>query len=359
MPGARKVILDEIRERGPLTFARYMEIALYGPGVGYYATGSSRIGTRGDYFTAASMGPAFGMVIARQIEEMWRLTGCPDPFVVVEQGAGDGWLARDVLDSLSGELAAVLEYRIIEPLPNLAARQREMLAGQSGKVAWIDGIDDLEPFVGVHLSNELIDAFPFHLLQARGGEGWCELMVGERDGSLVFLPADLSSEVVGADLPPRPDGNLAEWRPMVGSWLRALAGKILRGYILTFDYGMTRPQMLDPARTRGTFACYRGHRRDEDPLADPGEKDITAHVDFTGLEEAARAAGFTPLGFCPQNVYVVKAGESLLRECEGKPDHPIWRGLRGLVHPGLLGNSFHAIALAKDAPTALSGFRTL
>jgi len=354
MSTAREVVLDEIRSAGPITFARYMEIALYGEGVGYYATGSFGIGRGGDFFTASSMGPAFGAVIARQLEEMWRILGCPDPFVVVEQGAGDGWLARDILAGMPEEPLAAVQYRIIEPLPKLIDRQKETLGVRAGRVVWVPKLDDLPRFVGVHVSNELVDAFPFHLLEAHG-DGWHELRVGQRGGNLVFVEAPLSFDV--PPLPLRPTGYIAEWRPSVEEWLRSLADRMQRGFVLTFDYGMPRWRMLDPARARGTFACYRNHRRDDNPLERPGQKDITAHVDFTAMEEAARATGLLPLGLCPQGVFLVGAAESLLRECEGKPDHPLWRSLRGLVHPEVLGNSFHAFAMGKGVDAPLSGFK--
>ena len=169
-------IRKAIQAHGPVSFAWFMEQALYHPQHGYYSSGRCTIGRRGDYYTSVSVGPLFGRLLAAQFEEMWRVLGRPNEFKIVEQGAHDGQLARDVLEATREhypDLFAALRYEIVEPLPTLRARQAETLSPFKEQVGWSDGLQQVAPFCGVHFSNELLDAMPVHLVKWSGTE-WLE-----------------------------------------------------------------------------------------------------------------------------------------------------------------------------------------
>src|ERR1700736_2687062 len=180
--GLPDFIRTAIAERGPVSFAWFMEQALYHPEFGYYSSGQGQIGRRGDYFTNVSVGPLFGRMLAAQVEEMWEIMDRPGDFTIVEQGAHHGDFAKDVLEAVresAPEFFAALRYCVIEPFPILESRQRETLGEFTGKVTWRKSLSDLEPFVGVHFSNELLDAMPVHLISCQGNEDWKERVVDE------------------------------------------------------------------------------------------------------------------------------------------------------------------------------------
>lgn len=350
------IIASEIAILGPIPFARFMELALYEPVLGYYASGKSRVGKSGDFFTSVSVGSALGAVLARQFEEMWDTLGRPEGFTIVEQGANDGVLARDILTSARPEFLDGLRYHIIEPVHTLREIQRATLPGLP--VQWSDSAESLPGFTGVHFSNELIDSLPFHLLES-DGTGWNELHVTGTHQGFSFTTGPLSPQAQGDPLPQRPAGYIAEIRPAAGLWIQGIASRLQRGYVLVVDYGFPREVLLDPARTRGTFASFHHHRRDENVLDSPGRRDLTAHVDFTALSRAAEQCGLHQAGFCDQYHFLVGAGESLIREHEGRASDPFLRSLMSLLHPASMGSQFHAMCFQTPdlPPTRLSGFQ--
>ncbi len=343
-----RIITDEITAAGPISFARFMDLALYHPEFGYYA--GAKIGRGGDYFTNVSVGPIFGRILAGQFLEMWERLGRPGRFDIVEQGAHDGQLASDILRALDPEFAESARYVIVDPSPALRARQEERL-GDRRNVSWRGSAD--ESFTGVHFSNELIDALPFEIHRAREG-GWDELLVDAAPEGPVFVPHPSSPP-----LPGRAPGTLAEHRPAARRWLDDVGSHLERGYILIIDYGHTRAVRLAPHRKDGTFSCYRGHRRDDRVLESPGEKDITAHADFTDLAETAIASGLRIEGFTDQHHFLVGAAEAILRSFEGTPDRQALGQLRTLLHPEQMGTQFHYLAFSRGVPgtAPLSGFR--
>lgn len=351
-PSLDQIIAAEIAADGPLTFARFMELALYHPELGYYSSGRAGIGRAGDFYTNVSVGPTFGRVLAGQFQEMRRHLGEPKDFTVVEQGAHHGQFAADVLTALND-----VHYAIIEPVGPQQDAQREHLAPFAGRVSWHESVDALPPFQGVHFSNELMDALPFHLVRSTGS-GWEELRVNGGE----FVPAPPSSEIETAclSLPIRPAGYITELRPAAARWIQTVANKLQRGFILAVDYGFTREELLAEHRTEGTFSCYKAHHRDAQPLLEPGEKDITAHVDFTALTEAAVAAGLQPAGWTDQHHFMVGAAEDLMRSLPSPPDaaaQKTLRALQTLLHPSTMGTQFYYLAFAKGVGGSLSGFR--
>ena len=356
-------ILGEIATQGPLTFARFMDLALYDPVVGYYASGRAKIGKRGDFFTNFSVGAIFGEILAGQLREMWLRLGRPSQFALVEQGANDGQLALDILSASDEEMLAAIEYWIVEPFPLFRGLQEETLKTFAPKVRWAEDLDGLPIFDGVHLSNELVDALPFHLIRSTG-QDWEELSVAANEDLLVFeaaRPCDLLADQIRA-LPRRVKGTIAELRPAAGKWIHALANRLRTGFVLVIDYGFSRDLLLSAHRTEGTFACYRAHRRDARPLEEPGEKDITAHVDFTALAENARDAGLKIEGYADQHHYLVGASQEVLKHLNGPPDSASQKRLRSLqtlLHPESMGSQFHYLVLSRGVNSAqkLSGFQ--
>ena len=360
---AHRKIVSEIEANGPLTFARFVELALYDREVGYYASGRARIGKHGDFFTNVSVGPLFGQLLAGQFREMWSRLGKPARFALVEQGANDGQLAMDILCALGSEILETVEYWIIEPFPAWRRLQEQKLQNVEAKVKWVDDLIALPVFDGIHFSNELVDSFPFHLIRSNG-KRWEELYVSTDEDRLAFEVAHPSTALPDSlkSLPPRPAGTIAELRLTAGDWIHALGGRVNKGFVLIVDYGFPRFELFAPHRTNGTFCCYRAHRRDSLPLEDPGEKDISAHVDFTAVAEAGLAAGFRIEGFTDQHHYLVGASHDLLAKVSNPPDELSQKSLRALqtlLHPESMGTQFHYLALSKGVALTppLSGFK--
>ncbi len=209
------LIRDEIARRGPIPFRDFMELALYHPGHGYYASGRAAIGRAGDFFTNVSVGPLFGRLLARQFAEMWERLARPEPFVIVEQGAHRGDFAHDALTSLrefAPECFAAAEYHIVEPSAALAQTQRQRLAEFAKTAHWHGSVADLPPFIGVHFSNELLDAFPVHLVRWTGSQ-WLERHVEWRDGAFAFVdraPGTTELRARLGALPPVPESCVTE-----------------------------------------------------------------------------------------------------------------------------------------------------
>ena len=345
-----------IAQRGPIPFREFMEAALYHPQHGYYSSGRATIGRHGDFFTNVSVGPLFGRLLARQFAEMWQRLGAPPEWTIVEQGAHRGEFARDALEGLR-EFApmafAAVKYVIVEPVETLRAAQKSALADLPAD--WISSIEELAPFTGVHFSNELLDAFPIHLVTRRDAR-WVERQVNLSEDAFVFTDGPLSDPRLSAHLAAMevPDGFTTEMNLAVLDWLSALAEKIQRGYVLAIDYGYAREQFLE--RTAGTLSAYAGHQREPDPLARPGEIDLTAHVEFTSLIEHAELLGFRTHGFTDQQRFIV--GASRLHFTNAAPPPADIRAFKTLMHPALLGAAFKAVCFEKGdvAASALAGF---
>ncbi|MDB6154282.1 MAG: hypothetical protein JWL90_2735, partial [Chthoniobacteraceae bacterium] len=236
------LIRDAIARRGPIPFRDFMAEALYHPEFGYYGSGKAAIGRGGDFFTNVSVGPLFGALLARQFAQMWERLGAPAQFDLVEQGAHRGAFANDVLAALQStdpDCFESLRYTIIEPGKVQREAQAAALAHWSN-IRWVDDLEALPAFEGVHFSNELLDAFPVHLVRWTGDQ-WEELHVTFDEGRFKFVPAALSSQLLGdqlAQLPfPFPAGYTTEINLTALEWVDQLARKLERGYLLAIDYG--------------------------------------------------------------------------------------------------------------------------
>lgn len=356
-----EIIYAEIASKGAIPFRRYMELALYHERFGYYASGRAAIGRGGDFFTNVSVGPLFGRLIARQVCEMWHLLGSPAKFALVEQGAHGGDLAADILGGLmefENPCFQAAEYAVVEPFRIMEERQRARLTAYAGKVRWARCIGDLPPAGGVHFSNELPDAFPVHVV-TKYGELWREQMVVLRNGKLAFEAGPFCVDALRdacARIPlPLPDGYTTEINLEAEQWIRGIAGWMQRGFILAIDYGYSRAEYYSLARTSGTLSAYARHRREKNPLTHPGDIDLTTHIEFDSLIEAAIPSGLKVEGFTDQHHFVVALG--LSHFAEGANAHER-RSFQTLMHPQFLGTAFKVVAFSKGVGCeGLSGFR--
>ncbi len=353
----------EISAHGPLRFDAYMARALFDPAEGYYGSGRARIGRGGDFYTNVSVGRMFGRVIAAQCAEIWERLDRPADFTFAEQGANDGRLAADVLDALATDhpaCATATRAVLIEPFAPLQAAQRNTLAAHASRVDWVPDLAALPAFTGVHFTNEYADALPVRLFR-RTADGWLERHVTADDTGLRLddQPAPDAPDILPADAPA---DTLVEIRPGADAWVRDVAARLTRGLMLIVDYGFPRADLYAPWRSNGTLSCYRGHRRDDDPLVDPGEKDLTAHVDFTALAGAGASAGLTVAGFADQYHFLVGAATPLLLAMEQAPASPTreadLRAFKTLLHPETMGTQFKYLALTRGLDAApLAGYR--
>jgi SAM-dependent MidA family methyltransferase len=337
-----------------------MAMALYDPALGYYARETRQVGREGDFFTSVSVGPLFGELLARRFLREWVNLGSPARWRVVECGAHDGTLAKDVLGTLrrlSPEAFEALEYIIPEPLPLLQAAQRETLAPFGEKVGFVGSPEDLQadPLPGIAFGNELLDALPFHVVRWNGGE-WRECRVSTSpEGAFVWEKDHaITDPCLVAALDPLgdnfPEGYQTEVRANYADFLQPLTRALSFGLFLWPDYGFARPECYHPDRTTGTLRTFSKHRAAEDPLAAPGEMDITAHVDFTAVAEAAITLGCEPTVFRNQGTWLTENGRDWLLSLEGNPDPEAFRQFRTLTHPAHLGGSFHVLELAWNQP---------
>jgi len=315
--GVADAIHRAIARSGSITFARFMDLALYHPQLGYYIR-TARLGAAGDYYTSPELHPAFAWLIAGQAVAVWEQLGRPRPFQFVEVGGGSGLFARDFLRSAASApaFAAALDYRIDEPSAGLQALQRERLeqAGFAERVNWSSGrAGDWYPdsVHGLILANELLDALPVHLVTRLEGE-LLELYVVERNGQLRLEPGSVSTpalpryfKALGLD---PPEGGQAEVNLNATRWVQRAARSLRAGILLLIDYGYPAAELYSASRRAGTLLCYREHRVTSDPLAHPGERDITSHVDLTSVRRSAVGGGLSPIGCWTQSQALSRAG---------------------------------------------------
>jgi SAM-dependent MidA family methyltransferase len=331
---------------GWLPFDRFMAIALYEPGLGYYANGSLKFGpmpeSGSDFVTAPELSPLFGRALAVQVAQALQVCGNG---VVWEFGAGSGALAAQLLDTLGNR---VTSYHIVELAADLRARQAGRLTGWAGKVQWHD---TLPPRIdGVVLGNEVLDAMPVQLLRW-DGHAWQERGVGVADGRLVFSdrPTPLRPPV---DAPFVPD-TVIEIHAQAEAFVRTLAARMGRAAAFFVDYGFPEAEYYHPQRTRGTLMCHRAHRADSDPLTGIGLKDITAHVDFSGIALAAQNAGLDVLGYTSQARFLLNCGlAGMLDGADPRVSVPAQR----LIHEHEMGELFKVIGFARGLHFDAIGF---
>ena len=356
-----------IQQEGPLSFARFMQLALYDPEHGFYAPGRLRVGKQGDFFTNVSVGPLFGRMLALQLTELWQLQNRPPLWNLIEQGADRGLLSLDILSALQTHAPDCYEAArlwIVEPFRSLQNTQAETLQSHAPKVRWFDSLTSLPPGAHGLFCNELLDAFPCHRLQ-RVQHAWMEILVHYEAGAFTWTPpmppsADLLP--ILPLLPNLPEGFHAEASPAHADWLRVCREKIPGGWLLILDYGMTESELFLPHRREGTLSAYAQHQRRTNPLASPGDQDLTFHLNFTLLANLARSAGWTIAGYLDQSRFFTAWAPHYFRD--DSPTHSPAQlkerlAFRSLIDPNLLGSRFKVLALQNQAPPLQpwTGFR--
>jgi SAM-dependent MidA family methyltransferase len=320
-------IHDEVARRGPITFARFMDLALYDPAGGYYRGDAARPGREGDFLTAPEAHPIFGAALARAVADIWDHLGRPAPFILREFGAGTGVLGLAILTALSAErpdLASVVRYDPVEVEARRLDAIRARLAEAGLEAMLVEGQASLEPAVGIILGNEILDALPTHRVVVRDGT-LREVMVGSRGGMFEDVEAEPSTPALAARLVADgvalSDGQRAEICLAVEPWIAGVAAGLRRGVVLLIDYGYPAAELYDPVRRHdGTLRAYLRHRVHNDPYIHVGRQDLTAHVDVTAVEQAAAAAGLTHLGTTTQAEFLVGLGtETLLQAIQSDP----------------------------------------
>ena len=356
-----QILRDEIRAKGPISFGRFMQYALYHPEHGYYSSGRATIGRTGDYFTNVSVGPVFGTLLATQFIEVWERLGRSDDFIIVEQGAHDGYFAHDVLSAIrqrAPQLFDAIRYRIVEPFPVFRERQRRTLEGRAqlarhgesrpkppdsgttqrsslhdflGKVEWRN---EIEPFIGVHFSNELLDAMPVNL---RGKS------VGLDGDRFVFVESD--------------NGESAPNQSQL-DWIEHLSTKLQRGLAITVDYGFVRSEFHEVVQARSQ------HRLLQNAFEEIGNADISVHINWTDIAERGEEFGFQIAGYTDQHHFLtglISSDSVNSTELFGgvEFDRKQKRELQTLLHPEMLGRAFQVLGLAKgiNLTQPLAGFR--
>ena len=360
-----ELIRRRIEAEGAISFHDYMELALYQPQHGYYAT-REPMGRRGDYLTSPEVHPIFGSLVAKQLLQFWQLLGEPERFDVVEQGAGTGLLARDILrwtERRAPELLAALRYRIVEVSAPLRRRQKETLESLQS-VAWSEKLP--EEIEGCLLSNELIDSFPVHRIVHQDAQ-LLEIYVTLRDGRFEELSGHASTDRIAeyfADLGFWPgEGCIAEVNLQAIDWMRDAARSLRRGFVLTFDYGYPAKELYAPWRKDGTLLCFYRHSPSHDPYARIGKQDLTAHVDFTTLVRIGEEAGLATAGFTTQARFLANLGigagvEAIAKESPAALEeyYARRRAVQELIDPAGLGR-IRVLAQSKGIErTTPSGF---
>jgi SAM-dependent MidA family methyltransferase len=365
----REVIVEIIRREGPIPFSRYMELCLYHPELGYYARSKEKFGKSGDFYTSSDVHAVFGRLLARQFEEMWRMLGSPDAVDLIEPGPGRGLFAQDVLDWAGKKFpafAAALRYRMVESSPSLRTRLQERFTADSRVTVYAE----LEPAAqdcGDHLimfGNEFFDAIPVEIISEQG-----ELRIGESKGEFVERWTEQSRQTTDFlyrfGVNPRP-GERIEAPRQANLWMERIAGAFVgrRGFALFIDYGYTREQQI-AGRHRDTLMTYREHQTSPNAYEAPGEQDITAHVNFTALQQVAAAEGMVSLGLVTQSQLLLGIGHEteFADAFEGcvlpQEKVKVTLQLKHLISPDGLGESFQALVLArgveKEVAAGLSG----
>ena len=366
---AARIAATITRAGGFLPFAQFMRMALYEPGLGYYSAGARKFGASGDFVTAPEVAPVFSRCLAVQCEQALRELG-PDAGVL-ELGAGSGAMACELLLELERRGALPKVYSILDVSADLRERQREAILAAGphllGRVRWLDGLPG-EPFDGIVLANEVLDALVVDRFVVRGDRVMAlgveldasggRLQSAERPASreLELAVRGLESELGRA----LPEGYASEMNLGLAGWLRSITATVCRGVLLFIDYGLPRREYYAAERSRGTLLCHFRHRFHEDELARVGLQDITAWVDFTAVAEAAQAAGLDVAGYTTQAHFLIGCGlEDFVANVAGLDlveRVNLSRQAMMLTLPGEMGERFKVIALTKAYDAPLRGF---
>jgi SAM-dependent MidA family methyltransferase len=371
------IIRDRISVHGRIPFAEFMDLALYHPRQGYYQSFRERIGPGGDYYTSPHIHPVFGALLSRQLHQMWERLGHPNAFTIVEMGAGKGLLCSDILGYCRNHLPDFyknLVYLLAETSPALRDQQKSLLypfegEGKIQRVAPQDFLDGGRPFTGCLLSNELIDAFPVHLVQQEKNR-LREIYVTCPDGFFQEVLGEPSSPLIEEYFrlygSPLQEGQRGEVNLKALEWVEGISRALQGGFVLTLDYGYLAPELYHPERRDGTLLCYFRHTVSSNPYRRVGRQDITAHVNFTALIKKGEALGLQKEGYTEQYKFLVALG--LLQELEnlekasGQYSASAFLqeklAMRTFLIPGGMGTLFKVLAQSKGVRgSGLLGFQ--
>lgn len=350
------------RERGAISFARFMELALYAPGLGYYSAGAMKFGETGDFITSPELGSVFAECVCEAVAPVLRVLPQPD---FLEIGGGSGAFAMAFLRHAEGLEVLPQRYAILEPSADLRQRQQQRLREQLpaavfARCEWLDGPPENE-WSGVLFANEVLDALPMTRFAIHGGEVYEEFVRLDAEGAF-FRVDQIADALVRTAVRkvehtlgrPLPEGYRSELLPQLPYWIQAIGGSLQRGAMLFIDYGYPRREFYLPERDDGTLMCHYRHRAHGDPFFLPGLQDITASIDFTALVEAGVGAGFDFAGYCSQASFLIASGlPQRIAEAEVVPDgrerHRRLNEIRKLTLPGEMGERFQVMGFTRDA----------
>ncbi len=342
---------------GWISFAEYMQMALYTPALGYYSGGAQKFGLAGDFVTAPEISPLFAQTIARQAQQVLQICGGD----ILELGAGTGKLAVDLLLELQSLESLPQRYLILEVSDHLRHVQQETISQQLSqelqpRVVWLDELP--EKFNGLILGNEVLDAIPVQLMH-KTAESWRERGVGF-DGELAWQDVPLTQSELVKHLPQvLPNGYLTEVSPAASGLVRSLTDSLQQGAILLIDYGFSSHEYYHPQRNQGTLMCHFQHYAHDNPLVYVGLQDITAHVDFTQIALAGEAHGISLSGYATQAQFLMNCG-ILDILAQHSPDSPQFMQLAAAAQkylsPAEMGDLFKVIAFSKNLDEPLIGF---
>ena len=347
---------------GAIPFWRFMELALYAPGLGYYSAGATKFGRAGDFVTAPELGPLFAECVAEAVAPVLGQVGADAQ--LLEIGGGSGRFAADAIRHLAALEALPARYAILEPSADLRERQRQLLSerlapGQFERVHWLDGPPQ-QPWDGVLFANEVIDALPTPRFAVQGGEVFEEHVAFDAERGFVRVERPAAPMLVAAVRrvegqldAPFADGYRSELLPQLPYWIQAVIGGMRTGAMLFVDYGYARGEYYLPQRSEGTLRAFHRHRVSGDVLANPGLQDLTASVDFTALAEAGTGAGFDFTGYCSQAAFLI--GNGLDRRLAAHEQHAddeagryaLRQQVKQLTVPGGMGESFQAMGFER------------
>lgn len=356
-------IIERIYKEGPITFEAFMDMALYYPGLGYYSSTKSPVGREGDFYTSPHLHPVFGAMLARQFIEMRELMENPSDFCVVEIGAGAGYLCKDILEYLEREdLPGDFKYIIVEQNPHMKQMQESLLSDFRDKVSWAESLTELDSISGCIVSNELLDAFPVHIIEMR--EELNEVLVARDNNEFIFKYQPVRSNDI-IDYFKRfigelSDGYRTEVNLKIRDWIGEISSILSNGFVMTIDYGYTSGVYYTEERSGGTLLCFHRHQVIENPLLNIGEQDITAHVNFSSLSAWGEESGFKTIGYCPQGTYLVASGiDEMIQELyQDSSDYPFEVSrIKNLILPEGMGESHKVLIQYKgEGMPELRGF---
>ena len=359
------IIKDEIRESGPISFCRFVELSLFHPQRGYYSSGKARIGKKGDFYTAPSVHRSFGETISRFLAEASLLLE-EEKFVVVEFGASGGQLALDILGSLREnhpDLYLKTDYVMSEISPAAIQAAKEKLQGHDERVRWTDSPLKImeDGFCGVVITNEFLDSLPFHRLKSDRGE-IREIFLSLRDGKIEEVLRDPETEGVyefsKRYLDEYVQGEEAEACLLAAKWLAEVGTALQKGFVLSIDYGSLAPELYSPERRKGTYRCFYRHELSTDPYIRIGEQDITANVNFSELMRVGDSLDLGTVKYTTQGQFLIDWGILEIFKTYDKPQNQKDRlAAKTLFMPEFMGRRFKILLQAKGFSTgSLSGF---